>query len=329
MAKQNHSAGRYRYEYVKHLQKNAFPILLYLIAFVIVSAAVTLCAAAIINPLTKNCTSVKECNYDYAIESQNKSHDYRQNYRLENLVTFLNDNKRINVNTYLCSDDNNGIINFNDFLKPDEVAISKQIADRLRVGVGDQLQVALPIYDTPSTYHIKVIFPYVSDYYKIDDNKDFAVAFLGYDEKLESNTRGKYIYFLTGGEFEDFTHLSLDYDQKYFVQGELEALARKSYFYTAVILCIMFSFACAYHIIISKFIKREVIKYSKDGFSLNVVKGFYKADHVIYSVFPLLFISILANLLKLSPYCEVGYICISVVWIIWWLIGGKCFEKAA
>lgn len=329
MAKLDHSAGRYRYEYIKHLQKNACPILLYLIAFMIISAAVTLCAAAIINPLTKNCTSVKECIYDYAVESQNKSHDYRQNYRFENLVTFLHANKRINVNTYLCSDANNGIINFNDFLKPDEVAISRQIADRLRVGVGDQLQIALPIYDTPSTYHVKLILPYVSDYYKIDDNKDFAVAFLGYDGKIESNTRGKYVSFLTDREFDQFIHSSFDYDQKYYVQGELKSLSNKSNVYTAIILCVMFSIVCIYHVIITKFIKREVIKYSKDGFSLNVVKGFYKADHVFYSAFPLLFLCILAYLLKLSPYCVVGYVCISVVWIIWWLIGGKCFEKAA
>ncbi len=329
MAKQDHSAGRYRYEYVKHLQKNAFPILLYLIAFMIISAAATLCTAAIINPLTNNCTSVKECNYDYAVESQTKSFDYRQNYKLENLVTFLNADNHINVNTYFSSDVNNGVISLNNSLKSDEVAISKQIADRLRVKVGDQLKVDLPIYDAPSTYQIKEIIPYVSNYYKIDDNKDFAVAFLGYDEKIESNTSGKYIYFLTDREFEQFTQSSLDYDQKYYVYGELEALANKSNVYIAVILCVMFSIACIYHVIISKIIKCEVIKYTKDGFSLNIVRGFYKADYVLYSTLPLLLLCFLAFILNLSPYCVIGYVCISVVWIIWWMIGGKSFEKAA
>lgn len=329
MAKQDNSAGRYRYEYVKHLQKNAFPILLYLIAFMIISAAVTLGAAAILNPLNKNGSSIKECNYDYAVESQNKSLDYRQNYKLENLVTFLNDDNRINVNTYLSSDANNGVLSFNSTLKADEVAISKQIAERLDVDVGDQLQIDLPIYDTPSTYHVKEIFPYVSDYYKIDDNKDFAVAFLGYDEKIESYTRGSYVFFLSDSEFEQLSHSSLDYNQKYYVHGELEALANKAKAYTAIILCIVFSIGCLYHVIISRSIKREVIKYLRDGFSLNVVKGFYKVDHVVYSVAPLLLICFLAFIMKLSPYCVIGYACISVAMTIRWLIGGKCFEKAA
>lgn len=329
MAKQNNSAGRYRYEYVKHLQKNASPISLYLIAFLVISAAVTISAAAIINPLTKNSTSINECNYDYVIESQNKSSEYRQNYKLENLVTFLNADKRINVNTYLTSDTNNGVIKLNNDLKADEVAISSQIADRLGVVVGDQIQVDLPIYDTPSTYRVKEIFPYISDYYKIDDNKDFAVAFLGYDEKTESNTRGKYVFFLTENEFERLSHSSLDYDQKYYVHGELEALAGKVKAYTAIILCILFSIACFYHVIITRIIMLELIKYSRDGFSLNVIKGFYKADHVLYSAVPLLLICFLAYILKLSHYCVIGYACISGVLIIRWLIGGKRFEKAA
>ena len=208
MTKHDQFAARYRYENVKHLQKNAFPILLYLIAFMIISVTVTFCAAAIIDPITKNCSSIRECDYDYAVESQNKSLDYRQNYKLENLVTFLNADKRINVNTYLNSDVNNGVISLNNSLKADEAAISKQIADRLDVKVGDQLQVDLPIYDTPAIYHIKEIIPYISDYYEIDDNKDFAVAFLGYDEKIENNTSGKYVCFLTDSEFEQFTRSS-------------------------------------------------------------------------------------------------------------------------
>lgn len=329
MAKQDNSAGRYRYEYVKHLQKNAFPILLYLIAFMIITAAVTLSAAAIINPLTKNVTSIKDCDYDYAVESKNKSLDYRQNYKLENLVTFLNTDKRINVNTYLSSDTNNGVMCFNNVLNADEVAISRRIADRLGVDVGDQLQVDLPIYDTPSTYQVKEVFPYVSDYYKIDDNKDFAVAFLGYDEKIESYTRGNYVFFLTNSEFEQLSQSSLNYNQKYYVHGELKALANKVMAYTAIILCIMFSIGLLYHVIISRCIKREVIKYSKDGFSLNVVKGFYKADHVLYSAVPLLMLCFLAFMLNLSSYCIIGYACISGVLIMQWIIGGKCFEKAA
>lgn len=329
MAKQNNSAGRYRYEYVKHLQKNAFPILLYLIAFMVISAAVTLSAAAIINPLTKNGTSIKVCNYDYAVESPNKSLDYRQNYKLENLVTFLNADKRINVNTYLISDANNGIISFNSTLKADEVAISRQIADRLGVLEGDQIQVDLPIYDTPSTYLVKEVIPYISDYYKIDENKDFAVAFLGYDEKIESNTRGKYVFFLTDSEFEQLLNSSLEYDQRYYVHGELEALADKVKAYTAIILCILFLITCFYHVIITRNIMREVKKYSRDGFSLNVIKRYYNADHVLYSAVPLLLICFLAYILKLPYYCVIGYTCISGVLIIWWLIGGRRFEKAS
>lgn len=328
MVKQNRSYVRYRCEYLKHLKKNTYPILLLMIVFMIISAAVTLCAAAIINPLTKNIASIKKCRYDYAVESQNKSSDYRQNYKLENLVTFLNSNKRINVNTYISSDIDNGIISFNDSLKADEIAISRRIADRLGVHEGDSLQVLLSIYDTPVVYYVKEIFPYVSDYYKIEDNQDFAVAFLGYNKKIESHIRGKYVFFLTESEFEQFSHTSLDYEQRYYVRGELEELTHKVERYSIGFVFGIFAIALIYHMFILKLIKCEVIKYSKDCFSLNVIKMFYNADHMFYSGFPLILLCLLSFKLKLPLYFEVGYICISITCIIWWLIGGKCFEKA-
>ncbi|SDA32113.1 hypothetical protein SAMN02910447_03496 [Ruminococcus sp. YE71] len=141
-------------------------------------------------------------------------------------------------------------------------------------------------------------------------NKDFAVAFLGYDGKIESNTRGKYVFFLTDSEYEQLSHSSLDYDQKYYVHGELEALADKVKAYTVIILCILFFIACFYHAIITRSIMREVIKYSRDGFLLNVIKGYYKADHALYSAVPLLLICFLAYILKLPYYCVIGYVCI-------------------
>ena len=284
MTKQDNSAVRYRHEYVKHFKKNFLSILVYPVAFVTISVIVTICAVLIINPMAKNCASIRECNYDYAVESQNKSLDCRRNYKLENLVTFLNADNRINVNTYLSSDVNNGVISLNNSLKSDEVAVSKQIADRLGVKEGDRLQVDLPIYDMPATYHVKEIIPYVSDYYKIDDNKYFAVAFLGYDEKIERYTNGKYVFFLTDSEFEQFSQSYLDYDQKYYVRGELGVIENKVRICTAVILCVMFLIACIYHVKISKIIKSEVIKYLKDSFPISVIKKFYREAAMFVSI---------------------------------------------
>lgn len=329
MAKHNNSAERYRYEYVKHLQKNAFPILLYLFTFMMISAMVTICAVAIVNPLTKNINNLRKLNYDYVIESQSMISEFRQNYKLDNLVTFLNADKRINVNTYLSSDTNNAVLSFDDALEANEVAISKQIADKLRVREGEQLQIALPIYDSPSTYYVKKIIPYISDYYEIDKNKDFAVAFLGYDKKIESHTSGKYVYFLTDSESKHFAQSSIDYNQKYYVRGELDSLNNKANIYTAIILGAFLIIICIYNVIISKLIKNEVSRYLNDCFPLKVVKWYYMADHLIYSAIPLLLICVLSIILNVSLYCIIGYACISGLWIIWWLTGVRCYEKAA
>lgn len=132
MVKQRSSAYRYRYEYVKHLKKTVFPISLYLIAFVAIMTLIIFISVLTVNPLVNNRKYIESCNYTYAIESQSKNQNYRLNFKLENLVTIHNGGKRINVNTYLYSNNDNGIYRYDGDIKANEVIISQQISLNLQ-----------------------------------------------------------------------------------------------------------------------------------------------------------------------------------------------------
>lgn len=327
MAKPNSSAGRYRFEYIKHLRKNILPIAVYLIVFIVLSLVVLYAAFVTIIPLSNNCQSIKNSDYTYVIESQGKQTNYRQNYKLNNLVTLHSGNKRINANTYLYSD--NGIYKYDGVIESNEIIISQQIAAKLKVGKGEKIEIDLPIYDEPSQYYVKDIIPYVSDYYKVDENLDFAIALLGYDEKLESQISGKYITFLNDDEYRDFRSSSIEYNQRYDIHNELDDMKSKETLFTILFLFILLAIACIYHICITYTMKREIIKYCKDSFPLKVVKCYYNIDNLIYSTFPFFFIFIFLIVLKMPLTFSFGYIGIVILATLWWLIGGKSFEKAA
>ena len=327
MAKSKNSAGRYRHEYRKHLHKNAFPMILYLIAFMIVSIALIILTLVINRPLEYNSLNIQKCKYDYAIETEDNQSVFRQNYKLENLVTFSSAGRRINVNTYLDSD--NGIIKAEGVLEKNEIIISHQIADELNVIEGDQIQVELPIYDTSSEYYVKKIIPYVSNYYSISDNYDFGVAFLGYDDKIESQAKGNNIVFLTDAEYLDFSQSGISYSQRYDVRNEIEIIDGRFALYSTISLLILFVIICTYHIIISKSISNEIIKYCNDSFSLKVIKGYYFVDGLLYLAIPLVILCIIGFVVYSSLYYILGYALICGFWMVWWIIGGKRFEKAS
>ena len=315
-----------RFEFIKHLKKNLFPLILYTLAIILLCAITVMCYSIYILPLKNNIKTIESLDYKYVVKTPEDTVDYRCNYKLSNLTTISLDSKRINSNFYISLNKTNSFYSTGD-LNPGEICISKQIAERLNVGIGDTILVDLSIYEEPIQFKIANTIPYISDFYNVSDNYDFSVAIIGYDKKLVSQTKGEYISFLTESEYDDFNKKEIRYSSISDIGNELSILKRSLMIATGLISLIIVIILIVYYYLVHKTILAEVIKFYRNGYGKRNTVMFYYLDHVIYVVFPTMVLFFISCVLISIPYSLIVFSLIMLTIIFATIIGGKVFGK--
>lgn len=331
--KKNQTARYFCTEYKKHFFKNIIPLMCYAILFIVVNVLVLMGLKQYSIPNISNLKALHDGKYEYVVESSEKYEQFVGMYKLDNLVSVYNkDDKHYNVNYYM-KNEYATIDNLQEIgVDLGELVLSKKVADKIGVRVGDFVDVDLPISDEKSSFKVIEIIPYLNDYYNVVENTDFSVAIIGYDEKFEKATSGKYVYLLSTDEMNQFIADELSYKEIYEISQEcnkLEVKTKMAQWITYLVFVIISFF---YVILINREIISESKKYYYDVVGVGAVKKIYWLDHIIFYVLPMMiFYALLGHFSKYKLFDEKFCLAIVVVSVGHFLIiqmGGNKFGKA-
>jgi hypothetical protein len=155
-------------EYKNHLKRNAYPLAIIGGAFAILMIFIIslLSRGMFLNERQYN--TISSNDYKYVVESSNLNPVSNVYYKMEQLVTCESEaERRFHVNTYM---DLQGVTYDNSplttkQLNNNEVAVSKKVAEKLKLSVGDKLNLHIGIYEDSVEYIIVEIIDYVDDFY--------------------------------------------------------------------------------------------------------------------------------------------------------------------
>lgn len=285
----------------------------------------------IIYPLQRELDYIKESGYSYVVESSNDYEEYSHLKKLENLITFTNEQgKRSNVNTYISV----GQSSWDEWnLQENEIAISQKMADKLDLSIGSKVSAYYPIYDQPMEYEVKAVLPYASDLYNILENQDFSYAVVGDDGVLINRAKGIWIYFLNSQEYEEYYERGNSYINRFDLSEETDDLFMQIIIRYAVMLILMISLVTAVAMLMHKEINREVLKYYYDGYGIRQVKGIDRRDHFFFYGVPCVAQIIwMKFLIRKAEYPISFFICVFVILVsmlfITIFVGGRKYGKA-
>ena len=286
--------------------------------------------ACFIVPIHSEKASLEKNERLYVAESVEKYPYEMSLLKKDGLVTFSNKhNKKMNGYLYMQSDSSlPPSVKLQVKLQEREIAISKKMATELGVSIGDTLSVDL---DIPiKEYIVKEILPYMSDFYGLEEKRDFSVGIMGKDSLLCDSVVCRFIYFFDEQNWES-TQQKISYKRKYVISSEKQSLDEEIFFKNVLWSTIMLFMSVIIFILGHTAVCKDTEKYCYDGFSSAYVKRMEWADHLLFLGIPVL--------LQLLWLCWQYYECLSVIskiimfvmplmlFIIVWR-GGKKYGKA-
>lgn len=319
-------------EYKNHLKAMIPSLALYLFMLVMGFIVWDTVLCYMVSPYQREYAFMENMGYSHVVESSSAFDDYDQLVKLENIITFSNEQgKRMNDNVYIAfGADLFGDLNLQEY----EIAVSEKMAERLGLSIGSTVIADYPIYDQPIEYTVKSILPYASDLYNSMDNQDFSYALVGDDGVLKNQAKSKKVYFLDSQKFNNYLSDENSYIGKYDMAEEKEAMFLQVSIRYVVMILIMLVLVISIAILMHSEINKEVLKYYYDGYEISAVKSIDRNDNLIFGGVPLLiqiaFIFIMKSVLG---YSYVFLVCVVAILVIMLLItvfvGGRKYGKAA
>ena len=290
-----------------HFKNNSYPAFLYWVAFALLVSIFCILSGSFLQTRQDSYETKKSLDYSYAIESSDFNEEYLSYYKLSNLVSISRDDEVIHANFYVQTNSQNNVRINGIKLKNGEIAISKKIADELNVSTGDTIEIMLPMYVDASTYTVSEITPYVDDYYDFEDDYDFSVAVVGYDETVITNANGVYVGFLSDDMLNAFMAQELSYNQMYYVLPELELERSNLIMLEMVFMLISMIIFAIYTIIINAMLKSEWRKYFIEGLGVKCTRKIILLDKTIFNASLGVFVSLLMLVISLIGIVHAGY----------------------
>ncbi|MBP3753379.1 MAG: hypothetical protein J6I66_00810 [Lachnospiraceae bacterium] len=285
----------------------------------------------IVYPLQREKDYINQSRYSYVVESSNDYGNYSRLKKLDNIITFTNDQgKRLNVNTYIPVE--TAVLGEWN-LQENEIAVSQKLADKLGLSVGSMISADYPVYDLPMEYEVKVILPYASDLYNSMDSQDFSYAVVGDDGVLLNQAKGIWTYFLNTQEYEEYYERNNSYINRFDLTEEKENLSIKIMVRYVALVVIMLALVITVAVLMHKEINREVLKYYYDGYGIHHVKRIDRKDHFFFYGIPCVVQIIwVAFLIRKAEYPIAFFLCVFVILVsmlfITMFVGGRKYGKA-
>ena len=287
--------------------------------------------SGIIYPLQREVDYINESKYSFVIESSNDYGDYSRLKKLDNIITFTNEQgKRLNANTYIPVE--TALLGEWN-LQKNEIAVSQKLADKLSLSVGSMVSADYPVYDQPMEYEVKVILPYASDLYNMMDSQDFSYAVVGDDGVLLNQAKGTWTYFLNAQENEEYYEKNNSYINRFDLAEEKENLYIVIAVRYAALVVIMLTLVVTIAVLMHKEINREVLKYYYDGYEICHVKRIDRKDHFFFYGIPCIVQIIwVALFIRKAEYPIAFFLCVFVILFsmhfITMFVGGRKYGKA-
>lgn len=285
----------------------------------------------IVYPLQREKDYINQSRYSYVVESSNDYGNYSRLKKLDNIITFTNDQgKRLNVNTYIPVE--TAVLGEWN-LQENEIAVSQKLADKLGLSVGSMISADYPVYDLPMEYEVKVILPYASDLYNSMDSQDFSYAVVGDDGVLLNQAKGIWTYFLNTQEYEEYYERNNSYINRFDLTEEKDNLSIKIMVRYVALVVIMLALVITVAVLMHKEINREVLKYYYDGYGIHHVKRIDRKDHFFFYGIPCVVQIIwVAFLIRKAEYPIAFFLCVFVILVsmlfITMFVGGRKYGKA-
>ena len=272
-------------EYKTHIIHNSYPMFLYWIAFVLLTA-LALGAFGVNTARRSECVEAKMgLGYSYAVETESSYAEYSSHYKLNNPVGTSNSKGKLAyTNFYVELSDGSGFSLCEYKLSPDGIAISSKLADRLGVGTGDEIVADISIWDSGKSYTVEAILPYLDDYYGFEDSYGLSVAVVAADQRIVDNASGRFVAFLTDSEHEAFMDDECGYLNRYYASAEMEIAKRNCDILNLVWLVSAAAVFVAYSVFIGKTMRVEQRKYFIEGLSERDLRMLITADRAVFCV---------------------------------------------
>jgi hypothetical protein len=299
---------RYTINLVKnHFKRDTKTQLIYSGISLIILVLTTLILSSAINKYYAFYQSINQYRYQTSVEYINAIKENNLYYKFTDL-SVLKDNKShmATVIKYMELDDTtyNEISPINQStvisgayrkLKSNEIALSENIANDLKVKVGDQVSMKQGLSSTNSWYTVSYIYNYSIDFYAIDQGSNFGTILLGYDEAYYNRTKEKFVVFYEAYNHE--THLKYFndlYDYKYYdriddLKSNLLILA----IYLLVYLIVLIGSIIGLNMINGRLLVADYHKYKKYGYPKQVVYNLMKFDLTVLLLIPNLLLTAL------------------------------------
>ena len=275
--------------YIDHLKRTVHPLVMIGGVFVVLLMVVIALFSRMVVLRERQYKTISSSGYDYVVESSIVNPIPNVYYRMENLVTCENANhQRIHVNAYM--DLPNVTYDVSPLqtkgLQAFEVAVSQKVAEKLKVGIGDTIQLHIGIYEDSITYTIVDIFGYIDDYYNFEDDEDFSAIKLAYSSPIETGARGKYITFLSDNKLQEFIDENYAYFSINDVRAEREWLLGKIILLNASTFLVYAVVGIIYILFLKRLIDQEARKFFVNGYGYRKTKRIALLDYLIWIVTP-------------------------------------------
>ena len=325
----------FKKQYISHWIRNLSNMCVLIVVYILISSAFMLSMGGMISCNEKQLEFKENLNYDYVIESTTCEDDSFCYYKLDTLVTIESDTgNKIHTNFYM--DTKNSFDKKQLFstgnLSENQIEISRKVAEKIGVNIGDKIYVHLSIFNDPQVYTVAIIGEYVDDFYDYSDDSDFSVAAIPYNPQIADNAKGRFVGFYTQEEYVHFYDSGLSYSQIYNVENEFRHDGTILLISKIVCAIVYALFAVVFSLIAHKRVFLEIRKYFVAGMGYKNVKAMHFLDKIVFEISPLLFpvlliaIGCIIGIVSTQLLMTVGLIfTIQVITILVWREG---YEKA-
>ena len=316
------------------LHRNRITLICGPVSIALVGILMILTVLLIDGPERKIENTVSSLGYSYALES-NTPVEKNSYIKFDAIDSLKNDSHRTNVNVYmqLADEKYDSNVPMSCKLSDGEIAISEKTANKLKVKVGDRVQLDFVMYEEPINYNVKYIFGYVSDFYKFEENQDFSPVLLAYDSNIAAGMKNKYTLFMSQEDRDAFMKASGSYLSETNVQDELVYIGRMRKIIQGISLTMFLGVLAVYLRLLSGKLYGELERYYFDSYSIKTIREYGACLLAICIVIPIsigwAFAAILTVhgiVIKQAAY---AYTVISIiVTLIMYIRNGRIYGKA-
>ena len=301
----------FKKQYKSHLIRNLSNMCVLIVAYILISSVFMLSVCCLISRNEKQLEFKEKLGYDYVIESATCEDASLCYYKLDTLVTIESDNgNKIHTNFYMDISDScdSRQVFATKSLSENQIEISRKVAEKIGVSVGDKVYVHLSIFNDPQVYTVAIIGEYIDDFYDYSDDSDFSVAAIHYTAKIADNAKGRFVGFYTQEEYVDFYDSGISYSEIYNVENELQHDGTMLLISKIVCVIVYVLFAVLFSIIAHKRVFLEIRKYFVAGMGYKKVKTMHLLDKIVFEVSPLLF-----PMLFIAIGCMIGIVSVKLL----------------